>query len=224
MQWFGKSLQALFPIATDSCDTDVTNIVKTEGQFVVSTTCANSGTYTNTWTVTDACGNISDSFTQTIRIQDTLAPVAPEAPATVTVACAGDVPAMVALTAQDNCNGAITVEGVDAIAQGQCANSFVVTRTWTLVDACGNTSSVAQTINVNDNVAPVAPEAPATVTVACAGDVPAMVSLTAQDNCNGAITVEGVDAIAQGQCANAYRDWETLLDRKSTRLNSSHRL
>ncbi|PJE39940.1 MAG: hypothetical protein CUR32_10890, partial [Flavobacterium sp.] len=118
--------QAFFPIASDLCDTDVTNIVKTEGQFVASTTCANSGTYTNTWTVTDACGNVSDKFTQTIRIQDTLAPVAPEAPATVTVACAGDVPAMVSLTAQDNCNGAITVEGVDAIAQGQCANSFVV--------------------------------------------------------------------------------------------------
>ena len=37
--------QALFPVASDSCDTDVTNIIKTEGQFVVSTTCANSGTY-----------------------------------------------------------------------------------------------------------------------------------------------------------------------------------
>ncbi|WP_441294552.1 HYR-like domain-containing protein, partial [Flavobacterium anseongense] len=74
-----------------------------------------------------------------------------------------------------------------------CPNSFTVTRTWTFTDACNNTSSVSQTINVVDDVAPVAPEAPAAITVACATDVPAMVSLTATDNCTGEITVQGVD-------------------------------
>ena len=30
--------------------------------------CPQEGTYTNTWTVTDACGNVSQVFTQVITI------------------------------------------------------------------------------------------------------------------------------------------------------------
>ncbi|WP_291128602.1 gliding motility-associated C-terminal domain-containing protein, partial [Flavobacterium sp. UBA7682] len=136
--------------------------------------------------------------------------VAPEAPAAVTLACADDIPAMISLTATDNCNDAITAQGVDTVAQGECPNSFTVTRTWTFTDACDNTSSVSQIITVNDTVAPVTPEAPAAVTVTCANDVPAMITLTATDNCDVAITVQGVDTITQGDCANSFtvtRTW-----------------
>ncbi|KIA91481.1 hypothetical protein OA88_22595, partial [Flavobacterium sp. JRM] len=66
--------QASAPVATDNCDSDVTNIVKTSGQFVASTSCANAGTYTNTWTVKDECGNTSGTFTQVITIEDTTKP------------------------------------------------------------------------------------------------------------------------------------------------------
>src|SRR5690606_8578635 len=141
---------------------------------------------------------------------DITAPVAPEAPAAVSVACASEVPATISLTATDNCSGDVVAQGVDAITPGECANSFVIVRTWTFTDACGNASSVSQTINVNDDVAPVAPAAPATVTVACASEVPAMVSLTATDNCGGEITVNGVDATTAGECAGSYtivRTW-----------------
>jgi gliding motility-associated-like protein len=111
---------------------------------------------------------------------------------------------MVSLTAQDNCNGAITVEGVDSIAQGQCANSFVVTRTWTFVDACGNTSAVAQTINVNDNVAPTFNEAtPANATASC-DNIPTPATLTASDNC-GTATVTMTETTIQGNCPSNYQ-------------------
>jgi hypothetical protein len=47
--------------------------LKVSGAFVPSSQCDNTGTYTNTWTVKDDCGNISDVFTQLIIIQDTTA-------------------------------------------------------------------------------------------------------------------------------------------------------
>ncbi|KAF2083107.1 hypothetical protein, partial [Flavobacterium sharifuzzamanii] len=52
--------QAQFPTASDLCDADVANITKVSGQFVASEGCGNAGTYTNTWTVKDDCGNTSD--------------------------------------------------------------------------------------------------------------------------------------------------------------------
>ncbi|MFN3753886.1 gliding motility-associated C-terminal domain-containing protein, partial [Flavobacterium sp.] len=192
--------------ATDNCNDTIT----VEGvDAITQGDCPNSFTVTRTWTFTDACNN-SSSVSQIITVSDTIAPVTPQAPAAVTVACADDIPAMISLTATDNCNDTITVEGVDAVAQGDCPNSFTVTRTWTFTDACNNTSSVSQIITVSDTIAPVTPQAPAAVTVACADDIPAMISLTATDNCNDAITVQGVDAITQGDCPNSFtvtRTW-----------------
>jgi putative flippase GtrA len=192
--------------ATDNCAGELTGVVT---EVVTPGQCANSYTITRTWTFTDACSNAS-TVSQTITVNDTVAPVAPAAPENVTVVCATDVPAMISLTATDNCGAEITVEGVDSITQGECAGSYVVTRTWTFTDACGNTSSVSQTITVNDTVAPVAPAAPADVTLSCGGEVPPMVSLTATDNCGTEITVEGVDTTVQGQCAGSFittRTW-----------------
>jgi gliding motility-associated-like protein len=192
--------------ATDNCGDEIT----VEGvDATVQGECAGSFVVTRTWTFTDVCGNTS-SVSQIITVIDTVAPVAPEAPADVTLACGSEVPAMVSLTATDNCGTEITVAGVDTTVEGQCANSFVTTRTWTFTDSCGNTSSVSQIINVVDTVAPVVPEAPADVTVSCGGEIPAMVTLTATDNCGDIITVEGIDTTLQGQCVNSYvvtRTW-----------------
>ena len=60
--------QALIPVAIDLCDGDVTNIVEVSGAFVPGMTCPQEGTYTNTWTVTDACGNVSAAYTQVITL------------------------------------------------------------------------------------------------------------------------------------------------------------
>ena len=64
----------MLPVATDNCDPDVTNIVKVTGLYVAGALCPEAGSYTNTWTVTDACGNVSAVYTQTITIIDTTAP------------------------------------------------------------------------------------------------------------------------------------------------------
>jgi len=105
--------------------------------------CPNSFTITRTWTFTDECGNTS-SVSQTINVDDTTAPEAPQAPADVTVECADDIPAAATLTAADNCSGVVSGVSSDTRTDGDCPNSFTITRTWTFTDECGNTSNVSQ--------------------------------------------------------------------------------
>src|SRR5690606_30436669 len=106
--------------------------------------------------------------------------------------CIADVPAPGDLTANDNCVGDITVTGVDATDNTDPCN-VVITRTWTFLDACNNSSTISQTITVADTTAPVVPQAPADMAYECIADVPAPGDLTANDNCVGDITVTGVD-------------------------------
>jgi hypothetical protein len=186
--------------AIDNCSG---NITATGVDVQVANGCGY--TITRTWTFTDACNNTS-SVSQTINVLDNTAPVAPTAPTNQSYQCLADVPAPGALTAIDNCSGNITATGVDVQVANGCG--YTITRTWTFTDACGNTSSVSQTINVLDNTAPVAPAAPANQGFQCLADVPAPGTLTATDNCSGNITATGVDAqVANGCGYTITRTW-----------------
>jgi gliding motility-associated-like protein len=186
---------------TDNCDPagSVTGIDVSDGNSCPET-------ITRTWTFSDACGNPATA-SQTIIVHDLVAPVFAAAPVAVTVACAGDVPAMTDLGYTDNCDPAGTVTGTDASDGNTCPET--ITRTWTFTDACGNPATTSQTITVHDLVAPVFAAAPADVTVECLADVPAMTSLGYTDNCDPAGTVTGTDgALVGGACGGTItRTW-----------------
>jgi regulation of enolase protein 1 (concanavalin A-like superfamily) len=186
------------PTFTDNCQEEVEAVlqstVSTQGDDPAECGYYNY-TITRKWTATDACGNESGAYVQVVTVRDTEAPVPPTPPADTTVACAADLPALVSLTAIDNCTGEITAEGEETDNEGAgCANDpLIITRTWAFTDACGNSSSVTQTITVVDDIAPAVPTSPADTTVACLDEVPPGISLTAIDNCTGEITAQGVD-------------------------------
>ncbi|WP_235297842.1 HYR-like domain-containing protein, partial [Portibacter marinus] len=161
--------------ATDNCDGNITVSPSTQ---ITPGGCLNDFLLERTWTFTYEAGN-STLVTQTITVIDTLSPVAPDVPADLTLDCAADLPPPVNLTATDNCDGDITVSPDTLILPGSCLNDFTMVRTWTFTDTCGNTSSVSQTIIVEDKTAPVAPAAPADLTLDCAADLPPPVNLTA---------------------------------------------
>ena len=188
------------PTASDTCDSNVTlTSVDTEG----ATTCAGTA-LVRTWTATDDCGNTATA-SQTMTPVDTTAPVAPSVPADLNLECADDVPAPVSLTATDNCDGDITVSPTTNITPGACVNDFTMVRTWTFTDACGNTSSVSQTITVLDDIAP-SITAPAGGVIACDAD-PIFSSPTYSDNCNG-VTITSVDSETGNSCGGSYtRTW-----------------
>jgi len=153
--------QVLIPSATDNCDITLTP-VKTVGLFVAGS-CPQAGTYTNTWRVTDACGNVSAVYTQTITITDIQAPTWATLAGALnqTVPCfdvAGKAAAQALFPlAVDNCDPTPVLTKVSgSFVVGGCPNTGTYTNTWTAKDACNNTSVVfTQIITITDNQPPI---------------------------------------------------------------------
>ena len=222
--------QALFPAATDNCDTDVTNIVKTAGAFVAGS-CPEAGTYTNTWTVTDACGNVSAAYSQVITIIDTQSPTWTTAvnflDRTVQCSDAAGIAAAQALfpTASDNCDTDVTniVKTAGAFVAGSCPEAGTYTNTWTVTDACGNVSAAyTQVITIIDTQAPTWTTAvnflDRTVQCSDAAGIAAAQALfpAASDNCDTDVTniVKTAGAFVAGSCpeAGTYTNTWTVTD------------
>ncbi|WP_163323404.1 gliding motility-associated C-terminal domain-containing protein, partial [Draconibacterium mangrovi] len=205
--------EAVMLTASDNCDTDVPVVfteTRTDGD------CANSYTLTRTWTATDDCGN-ETSFTQTVTVSDNTAPTFNETlpTAEITAEC-DDVAEAVMLTASDNCDTEVPVVFTETRTDGDCANSYTLTRTWTATDDCGNETSFTQTVTVSDNTAPTFNETlpTAEITAEC-DDVAEAVMLTASDNCDTEVPVVFTETRTDGDCANSYtltRTWTATDD------------
>ncbi|MUV04316.1 hypothetical protein GN157_11405, partial [Flavobacterium rakeshii] len=208
--------QAQQPVATDNCDGEI-SYTKTEGSFV-SSGCANSGTYTNTWVATDLCGNVSEVFTQIISIEDTTAPVWSSEPMEldITLECS-DLDGLAAAQAQqpvatDNCDGEISYTKTEgSFVSSGCANSGTYTNTWVATDLCGNVSEVfTQIITIEDTTAPVWSSEPMEldITLECS-DLDGLAAAQAQqpvatDNCDGEISYTKTEgSFVSSGCANA---------------------
>ena len=147
----GAPLPALEqPEAFDGCGEVSYSVDST----IVTGNCPNNYQIIRTWTATDACGN-SATAQQVITVQDTQAPLLGTPPADLTVdLTAGEtVPPATALTATDACDGDVQVEFAEAEYPDDCF--YVLQRTWSAVDACGNYASVTQTITVLQGLEPV---------------------------------------------------------------------
>ena len=211
--------QALFPAATDNCDLDVSNIIKTSGLFVASQGCANAGTYTNTWTITDDCGNVSDTFTQIITIEDNTAPTWTTAATAlnVTLECSNTAGLATAQNqapvATDNCAGTVTYTKTSGVfvASQSCINTGTYTNTWVAKDLCNNTSTTfTQVITIQDTTAPTWTTAATAlnVTLQCS-DAAGLATAqnqapVATDNCAGTVTYTKTSGVfvASQSCIN----------------------
>ncbi|MBK7175104.1 MAG: HYR domain-containing protein [Bacteroidales bacterium] len=164
-------------------------------------------TISRVYKIADNSNNYS-SCTQVIIIDDEINPTL-VVPAAVIVSCS-DVPDVGTATASDNCdtNPLVTYLGETRV-DGDCAGEYTLTRTWTATDACGNTSSASQTINVQDISAPVIVMLPSTMTIDCPA-TPEFATATATDECGSAFTLTYEDVTTPGICAGAYsvtRTW-----------------
>ncbi|WP_456243312.1 HYR-like domain-containing protein, partial [Tenacibaculum singaporense] len=149
-------------------------------------TCSFTGEVEVIFTAKDACGNTVNTTSAKFTIEDTVAPeFVEELPADTTVSCDA-VPAAVILTATDNCDASVTVNYSEEFTgqDDECASVYTITRTWTVSDCSGNTTTHIQVITVEDTVAPeFVEELLADTTVSCDA-IPIAVILTATDNCD----------------------------------------
>jgi len=147
--------QTLFPVASDLCDSSVANLVKSSGGFVAGA-CSQGGSYTNSWTVTDDCGNRSAVYNQVITLQDNTAPVIIR-PSDQAISCSdSSAPSATGTaTATDNCDPAPVVTYTDVQTPGICSGNMTINRTWKATDHCGNSATSLQRIYIQDVDPPV---------------------------------------------------------------------
>ncbi|MEQ1746228.1 MAG: immunoglobulin-like domain-containing protein, partial [Saprospiraceae bacterium] len=194
--------------ATDNCGGTVTIVYL--GQSTMNATCPGNYQINRTWRATDVCGN-STAGTQTITVRDNSAPVFTSVPNNVTIQCHQSPPATGNPVATDNCGGPVSITYLGQTrTDGNCLYNYTLTRTWRATDLCGNSTTTAQVITVQDTQAPVFTNPPANLTVVCAPDcVPAPVTPNATDNC-GTPTVTLQQTQSAGDCSTGYtvtRTW-----------------
>ena len=110
--------------------------------------CPQTYSITRTWTATDACGN-SSTCTQLISVVDSTPPVI-TCPASVTIDFGVDESTEHNgyATATDNCSQP-EVTYSDNIIPGECEEEYMIERTFIATDACGNSSTCLQIVNVD---------------------------------------------------------------------------
>jgi gliding motility-associated-like protein len=202
----------------DNCTSDA-NLIVTSLDGTPSGTCPI--TFTRTYTIKDACNNAT-TINQTININDTTTPVVTGTLTPINLnGCPLSNPIETLITVamlelagvsiSDNCtsDANLIVTSVDSNATGTCPITF--TRTYTIKDACNNTKTTTQTINIIDTTPPdFSGILPQNITLECNQTVPSAATLTATDNCAGLVTISFTEQNIPGTCPNNYtivRTW-----------------
>jgi large repetitive protein len=147
---------------------------------------------TATVTVTATLNSCSDTKVFTITTGDNINPVLSGVPADVSVECSAVPVVPTTVTASDNCDSQPQIALAETRTNGNCANSYLLTRTWTATDKAGNTVSKSQKITVTDTTPPVITPPGGTLALKCfdAALVTAWTATaTATDNCSSAVRV-----------------------------------
>lgn len=186
-----EDVPAFDPTFTDNCDEEL--------DFTAASSISIDGCtqiISRSVTATDDCGN-SQTASQVVYIIDNSAPVIEPFPYHVAVSC--ELIDDLTVQASDNCSE-VEITFVDQNQSGGCLGFLV--RTWIATDACGNTTTAQQLIQIVDITPPSILGVGDDVTVEC-DDVPGIPDVTAVDNCTEA-TLSFEETIIPGECENSY--------------------
>ena len=137
------------------------------------------------------------------------------------ISCDNLVPApdITSVTVVATCPGAFTVEFVGDVSSGEiCTDQYIITRTYLVTDACGETATCQQTITVDDQILPSFTACPA-LPIALVGCNPAPITAAqaiaaagpATDNC-GIPTLTATGGVITGDCVKTQTWTVTATD------------
>ena len=190
-------------VAVDGCLGEVT---LTDMADTIPGTCPQNYTIQRTFTATDNCFNTSTAL-QLIVVGDVIPPSL-TAPDSYQIDCSEAVVYDPAIYS-DNCDpfpGLSTV--IDTISQSS-TGTYTLERTFTVTDACGNSSTDAHTITVIDSQAPYFTSFPADITIPCGETYPED-WVVFEDACDPAPTVDYSLVEDWQDCASDSRIYRTF--------------
>ena len=187
------------PVFTDECDMHIefdTEDITTPGG------CEYAYVVQRHWTIWDDCGD-STRATQTIRVQDTLAPQGIDIPSdTLIAACAG-VPPVPTVNFVENCDNSFDWSFRQETVDSTCLYDRTIVRTWEAWDNCGNNSTSVQRIELRDTSAPVFSHVPQDELLSCAQSA-ALPVVTITDDCDPNPTLQIDSIVYTSICDTLY--------------------
>gem|GEM_PF-2454174 len=199
----GDPLVETPPTVTDVCNMEGLVVIFADNLGVDEIDPCVGGVITRTYTVTDAC-MLEATCMQTFTFDPDTEPPVITCPDDVTGLICGDaLPAPEAtLGGTDNCDEATTFTVIstidDPLPTTFCdGNNLVVTRTYTVADACGNEATCVQSFTFDPDTEPPVITCPDDVTGLICGDaLPAPeATLGGTDNCDEATTFAVISTI-----------------------------
>ena len=197
----GSALPTDEPVFEDECGL-IADVVYSEN--TVDQSCGYD--VVRTWEATDNCGN-STQFVQTVEIRDTQDPIIT---GQIQVETQCNVPYESLVDISDNCDTDLDITVNELMVSGGCAG--VIIRTFTATDDCGNSATFQQFITLIDETAPTALNAPADTTIQCGQSIPAVATVTFEDNCNGPVTTTFNESSEDTDCGEIITRVWTALD------------
>jgi len=152
----------------DRCDNSKNVTIDWTDKIISTGSCEDDYVMARTWSATDSCNNVG-TCDQLIKVIDDVEPlIACPADATVDCAESWETAALGRAMSVDTCERPVTIAWTDSIinASAHCADEFVVARTWSSTDNCGNVATCDQHIYVNDTNPPLI-MCPNDVTIEC---------------------------------------------------------
>ena len=124
---------------------------------------------------------------------ETIPPVLANIPADITVECDAVPIEPTNITATDNCDSDVTIQFDEVRTDGNCEDSYTLTRTWTAFDDCGNSVSGQQVVTITDLTDPILANVPTDITINENEPLPSPLNVSATDNCDTDVEITVTD-------------------------------
>lgn len=170
-----------------------------------------------TWIATDDCGNTTEFF-QLIHVQDNQAPILSGVPQNEVVAC-GEIPLPAEVVATDLCDANIEVLFSEEIEEVTCG--YILTRTWSATDDCGNHAFAQQIITVADIIAPEVIYVPQDMTFDCGEVIPDWNPIFT-DNCDSELNIVFESDTVYSDCGLSIVKTWTAIDNCGNAVEAVH--